>query len=264
MLLPFSSSMDSWEFNSETQSGLPLWSSGLKSLGYSPQFPTIPRTSTSTPTFPGDTMDEGEDASPQSEISGTEEEKGWGFYIGSICSRRTVNDMLIDLWRCVEQEWVNNIDGVVEKTAEAVNGVYSWYQLSRNGLPPLNPDNENIEFLLYSRYLLCLEKIYRPILYLAVHYNSLPGYLQNNTRHSYAILVSNLWYHFRHKWIWNIMRCTFGASIHIIAVVLSRRLITICQYRWVVSYSTTQLDRSSTVVYLNIESLVRGSHLTLM
>jgi hypothetical protein len=71
-------------------------------------------------------MDEGKDASPQSEISGTEEEKGWRFYIGSICNRRTVNDMLIDLWRCGEQEWVNNIDGVVEKTAEAVNVVYSW------------------------------------------------------------------------------------------------------------------------------------------
>lgn len=71
-------------------------------------------------------MDEGRDASPQSEISGTEEEKGWRFYIGSICNRRTVNDMLIDLWRCGEQEWVNNIDSVVEKNAEAVNVVYSW------------------------------------------------------------------------------------------------------------------------------------------
>ncbi|KAJ5396948.1 hypothetical protein N7509_005061 [Penicillium cosmopolitanum] len=110
----------------ETQSELPLWSSGLKSLGYSAQFPTFPRTSTSTSTSPEDAMDEGRDASPQSEISGTEEEKGWRFYIGSICNRRTVNDMLIDLWRCGEQEWVNNIDSVVEKNAEAVNVVYSW------------------------------------------------------------------------------------------------------------------------------------------
>lgn len=107
--------------------------------------------------------------------------------------------------------------------------------MSRNGLPPSNPDNEDLESLVHGRYLICLEKIYRPILYLAVHYNSLPSYLQNNTRlfqdifdhsqkalESYAILIPGLWYSFRHEWIWNVMRCTFGASIQIIAAVLSR------------------------------------------
>jgi hypothetical protein len=34
--------------------------------------------------------------------------------------------MLIDMWRSGEQEWVNNMDGVVEKTTEAVHVVYSW------------------------------------------------------------------------------------------------------------------------------------------
>lgn len=112
--------------NSETQSELPLWSSGLESLPYSAQFPTFPRTAS---TSPEDTMEEDKDSfsQPHSEIS-TEEEKGWRFYIGSICNRRTVNDMLIDLWRCGEQEWVNNVHGVVDKTTEAVNVVYSWYE----------------------------------------------------------------------------------------------------------------------------------------
>lgn len=109
------------------------------------------------------------------------------------------------------------------------------YQMSLNGLPSPDPDNQDLEFFLYGRYRICLEKIYRPILYLAVHYNSFPSYIQSNAQlfqdvfdHSQkalencAALIPNLWYHFRHEWIWNIMRSTFGASIQILAAVLSR------------------------------------------
>lgn len=111
--------------DSEMQSELPLWSSGLKNLGYSAQFPTFPRT---TSTSPAEIIEEDQDtpAQPRSEMSDTDEEKGWRFYIGSICNRRTVNDMLIDLWRCGEQDWVNNISGTVDRTTEAVNVLCSW------------------------------------------------------------------------------------------------------------------------------------------
>jgi len=77
--------------------------------------------------------------------------------------------------------------------------------------------------------------MYRPIIYVAVHYHTLPYHVQNNhpvsqqvfdhaqkALDTYAILIPNLWHHFRHQWIWNIMRSTFGAAIQIIAAVLSR------------------------------------------
>ncbi|KAJ5111517.1 hypothetical protein N7532_002052 [Penicillium argentinense] len=220
----------------EMQAELPLWGSCLESLGYANQFPTFPRTSSAS-ISPADRFGDNKDIVTRSwpEMCDTDDEKGWRFYIGSICNRRTVNDMLIDMWRGGEQDWVNNIHGVVERTSAAAEVIYSWYQMSLSGLPSPTPDNQDLEFLLYSRYRMGLEKIYRPILYLAVHYSFLPSYLQNNTQlfqevfnhaqkalQNCAALIPNLWYHFRHEWIWNMMRCTFGAAIQIIAAVLSR------------------------------------------
>lgn len=109
------------------------------------------------------------------------------------------------------------------------------YEMSLNGLPSPTPENQDLEFFLRGRLRICLEKIYRPVIYLAVHYQSLPSYIQHNaelTREVFqqaqkaidncAELIPNLWYHFRHEWIWNSMRCTFGAAIQIIAAVLSQ------------------------------------------
>lgn len=205
----------------------------------------------------------------------SEEEKGWILYIGAICNRRTVNDMLIDMWRCGENEWVTNVGGIVQRTAEAVKVVEYWYVETVYPVPqgyyhlrcspvqtPLGtltydaftsfrhemsqeqlalaeaqanvPVNENLHFYLWSRRVLCFEKIYRPILYLAVHYHSLPAYLQSNTQlfrevfsqaqkgiDNCAALIPHWWYHHRHEWIWNIMRSTFGAAVQILAAVLS-------------------------------------------
>lgn len=73
-------------------------------------------------------MDEDPDRyKPLPELSGTDEEKGWRFYIAAICNRRTVNDMLEDMWRCGEQAWVTNVNGIVEKTSEAEKVLSSWY-----------------------------------------------------------------------------------------------------------------------------------------
>ncbi|KAJ5106014.1 hypothetical protein NUU61_003361 [Penicillium alfredii] len=215
----------------EMQSELPLWSSGLESLGYSDPFPTFPKTATSSPDQMED--DQGSLLKPGLELSGTEEEKGWRFYIGSICNRRTVNDMLIDMWRDGEQGWVANMNGVLDQTTEAVKVVYSWYKMSLDGLPSPSADNQDLEFFLRGRYHICLEKIYRPVFYLAVHYQSLPHYTHSNNQlfrkvfevaqeavDNCAELIPNYWYHFRHEWIWNIVRATFGAAIQIIGAVL--------------------------------------------
>jgi lysophospholipid acyltransferase (LPLAT)-like uncharacterized protein len=80
---------------------------------------------------------------------------------------------------------------------------------------------------------MCFEKIYRPILYLATHYHSLPAYHQSNTQLFHEIfsqaqkaidncaeLIPHWWYHHRHEYIWNVMRSTFGAAVQIIAAVL--------------------------------------------
>lgn len=107
--------------------------------------------------------------------------------------------------------------------------------MSRNGLPAPTPANQDLEFLLSGRYHFCLEKIYRPVFYLAVHYHSLPPYMQNNSQLFREVfnqaqkaldncveLIPGLSYHFRHEWIWNCMRVTFGAAIQVIAAVLSQ------------------------------------------
>ena len=107
--------------------------------------------------------------------------------------------------------------------------------MSLNGLPSPSLENQDLEFFLRGRLRICLEKIYRPVVYLAVHYQSLPSYPHHNIQLTEELfvqaqkainnctdLIPNLWYHFRHEWIWNTMRCTFGAAIQIIAVVLSQ------------------------------------------
>ena len=107
------------------QSELPLWSSGLESLRYSDPFPMFPNSASASPEKSGDRDDTF--IKYQSELSGTDEEKGWRFYIGSICNRRTVNDMLIDMWRRGESEWINNMPSIVKRSAAAAGVVYSWY-----------------------------------------------------------------------------------------------------------------------------------------
>lgn len=94
--------------------------------------------------------------------------------------------------------------------------------------------NQDLEFFLRGRYLIALERIYRPMLYLAIHYQSLPSWVHSTPQISASVfsqaqraidncaeLIPNFWYHFRHEWIWNIMRCTFAAAIQILAAVLS-------------------------------------------
>lgn len=112
--------------NSEMQGELPLWSSCLEGLGFSDSFPSFPfPTSSSSPERMG-----GENEvhiGTLGDRSGTDEEMGWKFYIGTICNRRTVNDMLVDMWRNGEEGWVNNVSGVVERTSEAVKVVTTWY-----------------------------------------------------------------------------------------------------------------------------------------
>lgn len=111
-------------FRSEMQSELPLWSSGLESLGYSDPFP-----SKANSTSPEDKIEDDSDspAKPPSDNSASDEERGWILYIGAICNRRTVNDMLIDMWRSGEDEWITNVGSVVQRTAEAVKVVDYWY-----------------------------------------------------------------------------------------------------------------------------------------
>ncbi|KAJ5884825.1 hypothetical protein N7495_009335 [Penicillium taxi] len=213
----------------EMQSELPLWSSGLESLGYSDPFPTFSKSSPTTP----DNMD-GFNESFLNQITGSNEEKSWRFYIGSICNRRTVNEMLIDIWREGERGWVSNIGGTLERTSGAVKVVASWLQTCLAGVSSAGTVDPDIEHFLRGRYHISLEKIYRPALYLALHYTSLPSYVHNNMELSREIfdqgqkainncaqLIPRLFYQFRHEWIWNVLRCTFAAAIQILGAVLS-------------------------------------------
>lgn len=113
--------------NSEMQSELPLWSSGLEGLGYSDPFPKFSRRS---PTYDHDQMEDDQDFSvnPVFELDGTEEEKGWKFYIGSICNRRTTNDLVSDMWRQGEKGWTKDIPDLLKKTLGAEHVVSSWYE----------------------------------------------------------------------------------------------------------------------------------------
>ncbi|KAJ5668542.1 uncharacterized protein N7477_007112 [Penicillium maclennaniae] len=225
----------------EMQSELPLWSSGLENLGYADPFPKFPKTTSNSP----DSMvDDVISTMPSPEISSTDEEKGWRFYIGSICNRRTVNDMLEDMWRSGEQAWITNITSIVEKTRQAESVVFNWYQMSKAGLPNPEQQNQDLESLMRGRLYFCLEKIYRPIFYLALHYPSLPAYIQNDEIFSTIFdqaqkaldncvrLIPRLWYNWRHEWIWNCMRITFSAAIQIMAAVLSKKQSAPNPSRW--------------------------------
>jgi hypothetical protein len=106
--------------------------------------------------------------------------------------------------------------------------------MSTSGLPNPEQKNQDLESLMLGRLHFCLEKIYRPVLYLALHYPTLPAYLQNDEIFSTVFdqaqkaldncvrVIPRLWYNWRHEWIWNCMRITFSAAIQIIAAVLSK------------------------------------------
>jgi hypothetical protein len=101
------------------------------------------------------------------------------------------------------------------------------------GQPSPNSANEDLEFLLRGRYSMGLERIYRPVIYLAVHYQSMPGFTPENNPvllqvfqvaqraiDNCAELIPNYCYNFRHEWVWNVMRGTFGCALQILAAVL--------------------------------------------
>ncbi|KAJ5297177.1 uncharacterized protein N7443_008070 [Penicillium atrosanguineum] len=252
----------------EMQSELPLWSSGLESLGYADPFPKFPKTSSNSL---DEIVDDETSTKPPPEINGTDEEKGWRFYIGSICNRRTVNDMLEDMWRSGEQAWITNITSIVEKTSQAESVVFNWYHMSTAGLPNPEQKNQDLESLMLGRLYFCLEKIYRPIFYLALHYPSLPSYLQNDENFSTIFdqaqkaldncvrLIPRLWYNWRHEWIWNCMRITFSAAIQIMAAVLSKMQSARNPSRWTLNlpYNWPALVRLSirTLVLWERESI---------
>lgn len=106
------------------QSELPLWSTGLETLPYTDPFPKYPKTASTSPDKMEDDTQTTLKESP--ELSGTEEEKGWMFYIAAICNRRTINAMLEDMWRCGEQSWIVNVSSIVEKTREAEGVMTQW------------------------------------------------------------------------------------------------------------------------------------------
>lgn len=110
---------------SEIQSELPLWSTGLESLGYADPFPKYPKGESHSPIDHMEDINE-ERYKPQPELSDTDEEKGWRFFIAAICNRRTVNAMLEDMWRSGEKAWVANVHGIVERTNEAEKVLSSW------------------------------------------------------------------------------------------------------------------------------------------
>ncbi|KAJ6114414.1 hypothetical protein N7486_000192 [Penicillium sp. IBT 16267x] len=215
----------------EMQGELPLWSSRLERLGFSDSFPSFPTYSSSPEQMRGDNEAR---MNMQSDISDTDEERGWRFYIGTICNRRTVNDMLVDMWRNGEEGWMNNVRGVVERTSEAVKVVTTWHQMCQNSLPSPSTASQDLEFFLSGRLHIACEKIYRPVLYLAIHFQSLPSWVQATPQISEAvftqaqraidncvILLPNCWYHFRHEWIHNVVRAAFSCAIQILAAVLS-------------------------------------------
>ncbi|KAJ5519596.1 Kae1-associated kinase Bud32 [Penicillium fimorum] len=215
----------------EMQSELPLWNSGLESMGYSDPFPKFPSRNSSSSY---DHMDEDQDFSirPGFELNGTEEERGWKFYIGSICNRRTTNEIVSDMWRQGEKGWTKDIPHLLRKTLSAENVVTSWYQISIAGIQSTQ-DNPDLRFFFRGRYHMALERIYRPAFYLAMHYKGMPTFIKNNHQvwvevfdlaqkavDNCVILIPSYWYQFRHEWIWNVVRASFACAVHILGAVL--------------------------------------------
>ncbi|KAF7712931.1 Fungal Zn(2)-Cys(6) binuclear cluster domain-containing protein, partial [Penicillium ucsense] len=230
----------------EMQSELPLWSSGLENLGYSDPFP-----SKTNSTSPEDKMDEDHSSPVKTQndliLSDTDESKGWILYIGSICNRRTVNDTLVDLWRDGERRWLSDAARVIRRTSDAIQVIEEWYNMTREQLvssASQAKDFERVQWYLWGRRAISLEKIYRPVLYLACHIHLLPPETQENTAilqqifmHAHnaltncAEIIPYWWYQFRHEWIWNVMRSSFGAAVQIIAAVLSN--FHACKPGWI-------------------------------
>ncbi|KAJ5749293.1 uncharacterized protein N7511_010989 [Penicillium nucicola] len=215
----------------EMQSELPLWSSGLESLGYSDPFPKFSR---KTPPSFDQMHDDFQDfaVQPGFELSGTEEEKGWKFYIGSICNRRTTNDLLADMWRQGEKGWTKDIPDLLKRSAAAENVVTSWYQISIAGIQSPK-DNPDLMFFFRGRYHMALERIYRPAFFLAIHFQTMPTFIKRDNQLWLQVfdlaqkavdncvqLIPNYYYQFRHEWIWNVIRASFACALHILGVVL--------------------------------------------
>ena len=128
-------------------------------------------------------------------------------------------------------------------------------------------DLERVQYYLWGRRVMSFEKIYRPVLYLACHVHLLPPEAQENTAllqeifthaqrglNNCAEIIPYWWYQFRHEWIWNIMRSTFGAAVQIIAAVLSN--FHACKPGW-----TLQLPPNwSALISMSIRTLREWSN----
>lgn len=182
-----------------------------------------------------------------------EKQKAWIFYVSAICNRRTVHDMTCEMWRSDEQSWVHDIGRLLQQCADAKYVVDQWYVFHHSffplrnratthprpryeGIPIKDEDredkengkNSDLKLILKGRHLMSLERIWRPIIFLVVHYEFGPEYawseeilsLAQEAVDNCARLIPNYYFGFRHEWTWNVLRGTFGCALQVLAVVL--------------------------------------------
>ncbi|KAJ5950208.1 uncharacterized protein N7479_008621 [Penicillium vulpinum] len=167
----------------EMQSELPLWGSGLESLGYSDPFPKFPQRSSSS----YDRMDEEQDfaVKPGFELDGTEEERGWKFYIGSISGIHSAKD---------NPDLRFFFRGRYHMALERIYRPAFYLAMHYQGMPTFIKNNHQIWVEVFN--------------------------LTQKAIDNCALLIPSFWYQFRHEWIWNVIRASFACSVYLLGAVL--------------------------------------------
>ncbi|KAL1856884.1 hypothetical protein VTK73DRAFT_8216 [Phialemonium thermophilum] len=167
-----------------------------------------------------------------------EEERSWLFYLAEISARKIMDRILGGLYGRGESPWLGNITAVLHQHLAYAEELALWrahlprqIQFSDNEVPP----NE-LAFFLKTRYLGCLEWLYRPFLYYMT--SSPPPSSSDSSGRTAAPaqqmrqvvaplaercllacreLITVVAQHHRHGGIWVLVRRTFNAAVLLLA-----------------------------------------------
>lgn len=167
-----------------------------------------------------------------------EEERSWLYYLAEISLRSIMNRVLTDLYSDGEDSWKTAANRLARREEVYVEELEQWHA----ALPPQlifanplvaqgqgqsipAPDNE-LSFLLQTRFAGVSEWIYRPSLYIVLHsprgtvHGSHILATASKAVEASATVVRLVSTHHRHGGIWGLLRRSFGASLVLMMVAM--------------------------------------------
>ncbi|KIN03086.1 hypothetical protein OIDMADRAFT_160650 [Oidiodendron maius Zn] len=212
--------------------------SGLAKVNYPDVFPTPPNRSPE-PSDYSTTPEAVHQPSVSTRHLGEDSEDVWSYYVSEIAVRRIGNRLMNSFYKEDESSWLSMpLDRMIRVADELELQLTQWFEhlpatLAAKGAAgpaPHNPVVEELQFVLHARLFDFRERIYRPFLYLAIHYDptdliqqTLLPYVHRCIQACLMFLLRGTPRH-RHHGTWYENRGMFLKSLLLIAAVKSSHI----------------------------------------